>query len=56
LSKVDLVDAERLLEITQGFEARGLRTLSASSVTGQGLDPLVHAVVSVMDATAEAPA
>lgn len=56
LSKADLVDAERLLEITQAFEARGLRTLSASSVTGQGLDPLVHAVVSVMDATAEAPA
>ncbi len=49
LSKTDLVDESRLRETSAAFEARGLRTLAASSVTGRGLDQVVHALVAVMD-------
>ncbi len=50
LSKMDLAEPGRLRAATAVFEARGLPTFAASSVTGRGLDRVVHAVAAAIDA------
>jgi GTP-binding protein len=52
LSKLDLVDAERVSDLRSEFEASGHKVLAASAVTGQGIDPLIFALA---EAIKEAP-
>ena len=44
LSKLDLVGQDRVDEICSEFESLGHVVLSASAVTGQGIDPLIFAL------------
>ena len=50
LSKTDLATPERLQTTRTAFEARNLKVLEGSAVTGQGLDAVIFACVAALDA------
>jgi GTP-binding protein len=48
LSKLDLVDPDRLNELRSEFEAAGHTVLAASAVTGEGVNPLIFALAEAI--------
>jgi GTPase len=48
LSKLDLVDEETVAPLVRRLEERGLTVLSASSVTGAGVEPLIYALARAL--------
>ena len=53
LSKLDLVDEQRVAELRTQFEEMGHTVLSASAVTGAGIDPLIFALAAALKSMAE---
>jgi GTP-binding protein len=48
LSKLDLVEPDRLKELCSEFEAAGHTVLAASAVTGKGINPLIFALAEAI--------
>jgi selenocysteine-specific translation elongation factor len=48
LSKLDLVEPERLAELRSEFEAEGHTVMAASAVTGEGINPLIFALADAL--------
>jgi GTP-binding protein len=55
LNKMDIVPHERFNEIRMRFETLGKPLYPISAVTGEGIDPLLHEVHSVLRAAWDAP-
>jgi GTP-binding protein len=49
LSKLDLAPEGRVEELRREFEAQGCEVFAASSVTGAGIDKLIHALARAVD-------
>jgi GTP-binding protein len=48
LSKLDLVEPDRLAELRSEFEAAGHTVMAASAVTGEGINPLIFALADAL--------
>lgn len=53
LNKIDLIDAERLIELENMFRAEGLSVLSLSAKTGNGIDTLKKMLAGILEETGE---
>ncbi|MFZ5799271.1 MAG: GTPase ObgE [Desulforudis sp.] len=49
LNKIDLIDSDRLSELTGLFAGEGLRISAISAETGQGIDQLIHLLAELLD-------